>query len=172
MCKLQSARVHRPDNPQRLPHYDILRILPSNLRLESVRDPSLTQSLDTFWKRSGEDDVERELIVASLYNLRLSLPGVFEVPGLFEEVALSEWFSATCRRTSWKVPTSLSQHPYARMQKFQCLTMRGLYAYQTRDMPVRCNRMCLLFNGSDRQSAREPRKWALEASCSFPRKTI
>ena len=44
--------------------------------------------------------------------------------------------------------------------------------YQTRDMPVSWSRRCLIVSGSDKQRMRVPRRWALAASCSPPRKTI
>lgn len=174
MCKLQCTRIHCPYNSQRFPHNDIFRILPSNFRLESVGNPRFAQSLNTLWKRTGEHNVEGELVIASLGGLRLALAGVSKIPGLFEEVALPVWFSTTSRRTGWKVPAfSCVSDSAPRYPKYFSAGPWGLFTYQTRDMPVRWSRMCLeVVSGSARQSTNEPRKWALAASSAVPRKTI
>lgn len=78
MRQLQGAWIEGANDPQWLPHDDTLGVFPANLRFESICDEGVAQSLNAFWERSREDDIERKVIVAGWQGLQLVLTSIFK----------------------------------------------------------------------------------------------
>lgn len=170
MRQLQRTRLQSANDAQRFPHDDILCILASDLGLEAIRHVGIRQPLDALWQRPVEDDIEGILVVSGAQGLRLGLARFAKAPGLFVKGFLAPVLatSASGRR---------GEMPAARLVFFLFFLFRlqqeeSRATYQTREIPVRCNRKCLILRGSDRHSNKRPVRWALAASCSPPRKTI
>lgn len=92
MCKLQSARIQRPDDSQWLPDNYVLCVLSSDLRFEPIRDPCVAQALNTLRQGTIQDDVEGKFVVISWQNLRLPFTCIPKLPGLLKERTFSPGF--------------------------------------------------------------------------------
>lgn len=99
MCKLKSRRIQSPDDAQRLPNDNILGILPSNLRLETVGNKVIRESFDRLWQITLENDFKGKFVIITTQDLCLPFPGISERPRLLVEDLFSVMLSSTSRRS-------------------------------------------------------------------------
>lgn len=105
MRQLESTGIQRPDNPERFPDYYVLGVFPSDLGLESVGNPGVTQTLNALRQRALENDIERKFVVVCRKDLSLALGRLPECPCLFVERAFPPWFPST-RGARGNLPTT------------------------------------------------------------------
>ena len=104
MCQFQRTGLQGANNPQWLPHDDILDVFAPDLGLEAVSHVGVSQALDALRQRTVEDDVERVFVVARAQGLGFALAGLAEPPGFFVERALPPVFAATTGGSRGEVP--------------------------------------------------------------------
>lgn len=166
MGQFQRTRVQSPDNAHRLSNSNIPHILSANLRLEAIRDPGIVQSLDALRQRPLQNDVKGELVIVGGKNLGFALSSIAKRPDFFEKDFLLERLAAAGGSARGEMPAG-----WVVVSIIGKKRDKNKKTYHTRDMPVRDSFRCLIFSGSDRHRTSVPRRWALAASCSLPRKT-
>lgn len=95
MREFKCTGVQCTDNTQWFPDNDVLGILASDFRFESVGHVGVAETLNTLWHGAFENHMEWELIVARSEYLSLAFARVSECPGLFIEHFFPPRFPAT-----------------------------------------------------------------------------
>ncbi len=163
MSQFERTRVQRPNNPQGLSNHYIFCIFAPNFCFESVYYKRILQSLDTLRQGAFQHNVEGVFVIVCFKCLRLPLRIFSEWPHFFEEVTL---FSSLFGRAGcWTIPVCGSAAEPG-------MNAGLVETHATLETPIRLNLMCLMVRGSVRHKSSLPRRWALAASSSFPRKTM